>query len=255
MEQVKPINIDLGGGWVPIARPNVDWSVNGNSGPMYEIVSTDDLTDKLFPGCRIYFEKSSVAKYGIVHEVGAWSGGGGGSMTFYAYLGTDYTSTTGFVNNAAYSPFRFPQGFLPNPDKWTIAITDTNNVSQSSPVAATKYNLGSISITLRKGIWLVSYNVFQRVSVAAGTNLDMYTTLSTANNTESDATMTRAHTLVAPTSGSWILKAPVGMVDKVISLSGDAIYYLNGWTTLTVTDIAHRGAEATTTIKALSAYF
>jgi hypothetical protein len=114
-------------------------------------------------------------------------------------MGTDYDAEntgTYAITVFSYSGLRAPFGFPMNPAKWTIEVTDSTLRSQASPTDGTWYNLGSVNIIVPIGIWKVSYKAAVESEKATATAVTAHITLSTANNSESDANFTAAAEMV-----------------------------------------------------------
>ena len=135
-----------------------------------------------------------------------------------------------------------------------IFVTDATNNDQTSPTNGTWYNVGSFSISIPVGAWDVRYMANGYYNAASGTDAEVRVTLSTANNSESDATLSgrgfyrgssEAHVFYAQTSAS-----------KRITLTTKDTYYLNCMTNESAGTIGIRGASAnpTTVICADCAY-
>src|SRR3990172_3170097 len=90
-----------------------------------------------------------------------------------------------------YSYAKSPFGFPMSPAKWTVTTTDTSARFQTNPVNGTWYNLGSLGITIPIGVWHVSYNALLYYTMAAAGTMGVFGTLSTANNSASNALTTR----------------------------------------------------------------
>lgn len=133
-----------------------------------------------------------------------------------------------------------------------IVTEDTSLRTQGSAVTGTWYNNGSISISLLKGTWDVSYSASCQVSDSVNmTQADVSVTLSTANNSESDAT----HTSYAfeDESNDEILTFVIPMYRRIrITVASTTTYYLNIKTDQggTAPDIHFRGEKAPTLIQA-----
>ena len=88
-----------------------------------------------------------------------------------------------------YSTQKAPQGFPLDPNKWAVQITnDTNPETSISQNVWT--NSGSLSITLPIGVFDVNFSVVGLYGYTNGTSIMAKATLSTANNSESDADFT-----------------------------------------------------------------
>lgn len=156
--------------------------------PSFPIVFAGvDLTTILYVGMRVKITQATV-KYFIITAV-AFST----DTTVTLYGGTDYdlvaTGTTA-ITAFAYSAQKTPTGFPITPAKWAVSATDTSSRSQANPGTGW-LNLGSVTISIPIGVWDVNY--FVRAgwqSSGATTDFSIYSTLSTANNSESSSSWT-----------------------------------------------------------------
>lgn len=205
---------------------------------------TGDKSAKYYPGMRLKLTQTT-PKYFIVVAVTVST-----DTTITVYGGSDYTLANAAITSPYYSTAKTPAGFPADPAKWTIETTATSEDSQASPTASTIYNLGSRSIALPIGKWLVSFSVLAK---GTGTTLvlDIRAGLSTANNSFSSARFVRVAYTYIPSAGNVSLQ----MVDELISCAAATTYYLNGMTpTSSVTAISWLGSTQTTVIKAVCAY-
>ena len=203
------------------------WSRHSADAPSYVASVSPYTAGIIFVGTKVDLFQDATDKYFFVHKIETT--GSVGYLTLYG--GTDFALTTGTISGSKYSFDKAPAGFPTDPRNWSVSVTDTTQRTQSSPVQNTWYNLGSISIDIPIGVWNVSYRCFaQVVSNAAQTAATCFTTLSTANNSESDGGMTGG-TQVGGASGVIISGAPV-YVEKVLEATTKTTRYLNSRTTL-----------------------
>jgi len=144
---------------------------------------TGDKTTKYSAGMKLKLTQTT-AKYFIVTKV-EYSDP---STTVTVYGGTDYTLANAAITSPYYSTQKSPHGFPMSPTKWTISFSDTTDREQATPSAGTWYNLGSASIAVPIGAWRLGYKCCLYLNRSASTFGDSRSTLSTANNSESDAT-------------------------------------------------------------------
>jgi len=205
-----------------------------------------DVTTKYSPGMRVRYTQTTV-KYGIITAVSTFSGG---NTTITIYGGTDYTTANAAISANSYSFSKAPQGFPLDPAKWTETLTDSSGRTQSSPTAGTWYNLGSLSLSIPIGCWNVSYSAggeaFRNVAAAK----DLYATLSTANNSESDSSFTSRY------YAETILDIEINLTrSKVLNLAAKTTYFLNAKTgQSSLTSIAFNGNVTPTIVRAVCAY-
>jgi len=220
--------------------------------PSFPIVFAGvDLTSVLTVGMKVRITQSTV-KYFIITKV-AFST----DTTVTLYGGTDYdlvASGTTAISAFAYSGDRVPVGFPMSPTKWSVIVTDTTQRTQSSPTATTWYNINSAEqINIPIGVWNVDYQVTMAVQKSAATQADIYSTLSTANNTESDKAMTSL-IQISGASGN-MNNVMTAYRQKIFDLSAKATYYLNSKTdNSSITQLDHRNDLGTLVIRAICAY-
>jgi len=132
--------------------------------------------------------------------------------------------TSGGISAVSYSISRSPFGFPSSETKWDIILLTKQGLSQSAPSLGTWYNAfanGAMQITVPIGAWRVDYNQTIYNGHSGGTS-DVYITLSTANNTESDNQMTCRYATNG-TNGAHGLATK----ERDYTLSAATVYYLN----------------------------
>jgi hypothetical protein len=173
------------------------------------------------------------------------------NTTLTLYGGTDYTLSGGAISAPFYSMMKAPVGFPLNPAKWTETHSDAGDRTQANPTASTWYNVGTTNnqLSLPIGAWKVKFMAIFQVNGA--TVPDMFVTLSTANNSESNAWTTRKTYFV---SGTVYGFAASGDDDFVVTAK--TVLYLNAKTggTITSGSLEFAGNQSPTTIKAVCAY-
>ena len=145
------------------------------------------------------------------------------------YGGTDYTVADAAITSFHTSVTRAPKGFPLDPNKWTVKVTDNTDREQTNATAGTWYNLGGVKIAIPIGIWDVDYTVVAQVEQLNIPNKYINTTLSTANNSETDKEFR-----CSSGAGSFITAADkltltrfTGTARKTLSLDSETTYYLN----------------------------
>lgn len=182
--------------------------------PTFTMTCTGDQSTKYYPGMRIKLTQTSV-KYFIITKVAYTS-----STTITLYGGTDYDLADAAITNPYYSSAKAPAGFPMDPNKWKVEVTDVTIRSQATPTQDTWYNINSTTISIPIGAWLVSYWATQQSSATADNQHAI--TLSTANNSESDADMTAA-AYVASNSANYFTLTK----SKYLATTSKTSYYLN----------------------------
>lgn len=174
--------------------------------------------------------------------------------TVTIYGGTDYDLTNETISSPYYSVVKAPLGFPLNPTKWTAETSDTSARTQASPVNGTWYNLGSITISIPIGCWRVYYEVTPSITnTAADVAIDAFSTLSTANSTESDTAMT-AYALTGDASAAGKFVAHTVHRERILDLAAKTSYFLNAKVSSGGTTLAFEGSVSPTIIRAECAY-
>jgi hypothetical protein len=204
-----------------------------------------NLTGVMSVGMKVKFTQNSATVYGIITAISFST-----NTTMTLYCGTDYDvlDTASYAISAFnYSPHKAPFGFPLDPTKWSILTTSSSSRSTVTPTAGTWYNAENIVIPI--GCWLVSYSC-NTGGNNNSSDLDFFSTLSTANNSESDADFT-ANTQL--TTASYI-QTTMGR-DKYLTLAAKTTYYLNYMTNRTsVEEVNIAGNRSKTMIRAVCAY-
>lgn len=234
------IQLQLSDGWIPVNESET-WTYASADPPTFTFTISGDKTSKYSAGMRIKLTQTTV-KYFIITAI-AYSAP---NTTVTVYGGTDYTLANAAITDPYYSTQKAPQGFPLSPAKWTVKVTDITNRSQSSPTNNIWYNLGSLSITIPIGIWRVYYKVHVW-SNAASEIADIAVTLSTVNNTESDADFTGV--CVGSLRGAGMITPT-----KTLSLTSKTVYYLNAKTITSSLSIYFINVQAKLVIDAICAY-
>lgn len=180
--------------------------------PTFVITTATDLTGSIGVGMRLKLTQTTV-KYFIVTAITS------NSITVYG--GTDYTLANEAITSPYFSSVKCPLGFPLDPIKWTAEVEDNSDRTQASPTNDTWYNLGSFTLAVPIGAWHLSYKVSAAMTKTS-TTLGYETTLSTANNSESDDRFTCRATQNATAE----FTVPTFAQNYVI-LASKTSYYLN----------------------------
>jgi len=180
-----------------------------------QITVPTDATTKYYAGMRVKFtQPTDGVKVGIIMYVQA--------TTLHVFM----KSGNDFDNEAITSPFYStayaPLGFDLNPTLWQLEATDTTLRSQITPTTDTWYNLGSFSLTVGVGAWEVGYMVTPYFTRASAGAIRIGTTLSTANNSQSDAQMD-----CQIESNSLVYSSNSQHNNKTVNLTSQTTFYLN----------------------------
>ena len=208
----------------------------------FVVDTSGDLSGSIGIGDRIKFTDGTI-KYFIVTEIS--------STRLTLYGGTDYSiAGASVVTSPYYSHMKSPFGFPINPIKWTVEVTDINDLAQNTPVNGTWYNLGPIYISIPIGCWRIYYSA--HVAPFDATDADYWTsiTLSTANNAESDYDFTIA-SVVSIRKYYYLSRT----IEKYLALTGKTIYYLlEKVSNNSLDSLRLNGSSSKTTIRAICAY-
>lgn len=222
------------------------WTYSSVDGPTGVITVPTDATTAYSVGMRIRLTQTTV-KYFIITAVTA--------TTLTVYGGTDYTLANAAISLISFSLMKIPFGFPLNPDKWTVEISNTDNVASGTLAAGTWFNTDSISISIPIGLWNVSYGGALQMYNNGTTqgSMEMNTTLSTTNNGASDNNFTTQFSWLGNTASitSWIVTP---FREKVLSITSKTTYYLNEAYGNGTYQIYVRGDLATIKIRARCAY-
>ncbi len=237
---------DADHGWV---ESTATWSYSSADSPTFVASVNADMTGLISVGMRIRLVQTTT-KYFIVTAVGSYSGG---ATLITLYGGTDYTLANAAITSPYYAAVKAPFGFPMSPAKWTVTATDTTQRTQATPTQNTWYNLGSFSISIPIGVWKVTYNVAAQVDDNTNT-VNVFTTLSTANNSQSDAAWT--FILSSALTGTTVISILQNVsVSGLITMAAKTSHYLNTKTGFTGVDaIWNRNEVSTAVIKAECAY-
>jgi hypothetical protein len=168
--------------------------------------------------------------------------------------------TSGGITTVDIATTKAPFGMSVSTSRWTVSATLKTITTQNAPVAGTWYNMtgtsgvtgGSVLSSLPVGEWVLGYEVNGQTSKAAASSTDLYVTLSTANNTESDNELT-SFLINNGAAGSISISALLKRA-KPVSVTAAQSYFLNTKSTTSSSDIYNRGEIVATVIRADFAY-
>lgn len=214
------VNTPIIRNWNGWQEANETWTYSSVDGPTGVITVPTDATLKYSVGMKVKFTQTT-PKYGIITAIT--------STTMTVYMGTDYTLANAAISANYYSTQKAPLGFPLIPSKWTVTLTDTTQRTQAAPASGTWYNLGSVSISIPIGTWRVSYQITGQSSDTNSAAAEIYITLSTANNTESDSQFT---TYLYNSFGTTVANSIVPAYKiKELTLAAKTTYFANTRTT------------------------
>lgn len=196
----------------------------GSDNPTYNVDATGGVTGTIAVGAKVKLTHYT-EKFFIVTSIGTPSGTVT-PMTLYG--GTDWDlAASGTITSPQYSHMRTPFGFPVSPLKWTETLSDTALQTQATPAQNTWYNLGSLLLSMPIGVWRVNWKVFLQGADASAVNVGLQGTISTANNSESDAGNTIYAVVTIPAGGSQGM--PVTL-SRIIAAASKTAYYCNART-------------------------
>ncbi len=215
-------------GWTPDTNT---WSYSSADSPTFVISVNADMTGKIGVGDRIKLTQTT-SKYFIVTKMGTFSAG---ATLITVYGGTDFTLANAAISSPFYSHEKVPFGFNPDPDKWTVSTITTDSPTKTSPAANTWYGDTGLtptgpSISIPIGAWRVWYRCVADVNItlAAVAAVGSRLTMSTANNSESDAEFTTGVSVSLPIATD--VQRAFYSAEKDLNLASKTTYYLNVFT-------------------------
>lgn len=219
-KKVKPNNILTASGGIPQdgwVAAGETWTYASADDPTFTFtIAGVDKTTKYYPGMRVKLTQTS-AKYFIITKV-AFST----DTTVTIYGGTDYDLANAAITLPYYSVVKAPTAFPLDPLKWTVETKDTTLRTQATPTSGTWYNLGSVNIVIPIGVWDVMYSVSVRADDTPAVAIIGLTTLSTANNSESDNDFTTIGRI-----NDVLNMVYNGRGVKTLALTSKTTYYIN----------------------------
>lgn len=239
----------IAGGWIVADA----MTYSSADDPTYVMTCSGDKTATYYAGQRIKLSQSTGGtKYFIVTKV-AYNNP---NTEITMYGGTDYNLENEAITSPFYSIAKAPSGFPLDPTKWTVTTTDTGNRSQATPSSTTWYNPNNIAISIPIGCWHVNYQVAIVCTDTDGQYMAVSSTLSTANNSESDADFTNTAELDTNATTKNLSGAVTSVSrNKYLTLTTKTSYYLNVETWASgIETIGFRGDLSKTIIRAVCAY-
>lgn len=189
----------------------------------------------------------NAVEYFKVTKVGTYSGG---VTPVTLFGGTDCNLPNMTLTGAQYSNVDKPFGFPASRSKWTHSSIWKIDAAVSLPSASTWYNASFQQVTLPTGDWLSSTQYNLQIVRSSAADAQIWGTLSTANNSETN----KDWTTFADASGLTVHQTMNRQLP--LSVTSPTTYYLNIKTDLGsgVNDIHTRGDLTTTIISAELTY-
>ena len=254
--QGKILNDNINSGWI---NPNETWTYSSVDNPTGVITISGDKTSKYSLGMRIKFTNNSNVIYGIITKISYSSPNT--TLTFLHEINPSTSQALHLMQNSAitnnyYSMVKVPYGFPIANEKWTISTVVNTDQVQTNPVNGTWYNLGGVQLLVPVGSWKISVGSTY-AAVRDETNITdnwVKSTLSTANNSQSDFEFTKASYHQLPTTNT-ITAFGTTYCEKRITLTTPTTYYFNLSTIRNNNSVIRiNGSVSPTIIKAVCAY-
>ena len=210
-----------------------------------------DLTGNIGVGMRVKLTQGGTARYFIVTAI---SFSTNTTLTLYGGADYDVEDTGSFaISDFNYSTQKAPFGFLLDPDKWSIKVTDTTLRNQITTGTTWYYSgLGSINISIPIGIWNLTFQCLTSSSSADGVNHGQVA-LSTSTSSASDNELVSASKVYSNNIIYEDIKS--NFFDKLLSIASKTSYYVIGRNTEgSSPSIFLYNTERTLVIRAVCAY-
>ena len=228
-----------GEGWV---TPIGAWTYSSVDDPTGVITSNADETGIIGLGDKIKLTNGGNTIYGFVTKISYSSPNT--TITFLHEIDpTDnlalYLLANSAITNPYYSHAKVPFGFSSSPLSWSISKSDTTDRTIVSGTT-TWSNLSTVSVDIPIGLWYVSHKSSVGIYQATAGNAQIYSTLSTANNSESDATLTDQNAVIVANYNTNALRVK----NKVLELASKTTYYQNARTLVAANSLSIYSAGA-----------
>ena len=244
LDGLAPLNPQLTG-WNPDAETWVYHNVDDPTG--YFKIEGKDVSANYSVGWRIMFTNGGNVIKGIITAI-TYSDPDT-IITFLHEIDPTDNQALYLLQNSAItenyvSPHKAPLGFPLDPDKWSVEFSTTTRGTTSPASQNVWCNPGSFSLSIPIGSW----DVFYKVVVVAVGGVSVRTSLSTANNSQSDSEFTTRFSGVSPAIAPMYVK-------KVLTLTSKTTYYLVAMSAdASVSQIRIHSDDGDTIIRATCAY-
>jgi hypothetical protein len=161
-------------GWIPLpcgvgGLTYSSWDGTVNTAVMNTLV---DCSGAAQIGDKFYTNQGAENIFGIITAITSTQITAliqnGRSITNYEFWGANYSHQ------------KTPLGFPLDPNVWSVTVTNSVQLTQSSPGAGVIYNVGGLDIIVPIGIWTLSGQAGVRLDASSGA-LELYTGLSTSS--------------------------------------------------------------------------
>lgn len=214
------------------------WDVTVRTGV---VATASDESGNIQLGDRITFSQSTGGtKYAIVTAITS------SAITLFMY-DTDVLENEA-ITSPQFSHQDNPFGFDKDSTKWLLENIITTNQQTGGPVAGTWYNKGG-SLQIGIGKWDVEYSGNLQGDNATAVAMYLAATLSTANNSQSDASNATGF------ANGNVLLARAGIYKRIsLTLTVADTYYFNIQTATGISNIYTIGTAQETIIRATCVY-
>jgi hypothetical protein len=219
-------------GWISATE---GWTYVSTDNPTGIFDATGDKRTVYQAGQRIVLTNDGNTIYGIITNVNQTLQSGNTRITFLHEINPAsptaalHLMASAAITATSYSPVKCPFGFPMDPTHWTLRVTDVTSRSVASGNQNTWYNPNAADqIVGHIGLWRLRYQVAFGSAKPNVTDQDVFVTLSTANNSESDLDFT-AHVYISAGAAG----GAAGYVEqtvyrsKVVALAAKTTLYLN----------------------------
>ncbi len=237
-------------GWIAAGET---WTYASADDPTFTFtIASFDATAKYSVGMKLKLTQTT-AKYFFITKVVFDDPG----STITIYGGTDYDLVNAAISGPYYGMVKTPLGFPQDPGKWAVTVTDSTDRQQSNPTQDTWYNLGTTNsqISVPIGLWDLGYFVNAYAQEASSATAQINITLSTGNNTESDADLTTEVALTVTVAHNNIVPVIAMGRRKIVTGASKTTWYLNAMCPQADgEDIRYRNIHGDMTLTAVCAY-
>jgi len=165
--------------------------------------------------------------------------------------------TSAMITSMDYSTEKVPYGFPIDESRWVVESINKNDLRNLTAATSTWYSgvsNGQLAMTVPVGAWYLGFEgSAYDGNAGVSTTVNVQSSLSTSNNSESDTSFTTDSIMAGASASSLVISVPVYMY-KHKKLSAATTYYLISRSTATSTSVGFRGDRSETVIKARPAF-
>ncbi len=183
---VADVAVAATSGWVEESEDNTWTYLSENADANAFIAEVNaDVTEYIYPSIRVRLKQGAGYVYFIVHD----SSYSAGVTSVTLFGGTDYDLADAEITDVAFSLQRFPLGFSPSSDVWSVEVEDSSTRTSSTINVYVQVD-ASHQVTLCVGEWDISFSVYYGLSNGA-TSTNSTVGLSTTTASFSNMRLTR----------------------------------------------------------------